>query len=171
MDAPSKGFTPNTILTLIESIFESLISHSDIVLQLRQEGRTGGGYLCIANGDSGIPLLIAKIGEPNPLKCEKYLVFCQEKVRRLFQHPDHHLSRSSRDPALDQWGGAVRGKHHLLSFSGLPEHLDEAFMFLLAGEFDELTNKQIYEIMSDKPANEFSKHIAQITGFRMRNGA
>lgn len=83
-----------------------------------------GGYLCIARLD-GIPLLVVRVGEPDEAKLARYIEFCQEKAARLAQNPDHVLSRASRDPDQNRFGGAVRGKDYIASFSGFPEDLDE----------------------------------------------
>ena len=96
------------------------------------EGWAGraGGYLCIADGKNGLPLLTVLIGEVSLQKAPKYLEFCQEKAARLAGHPNHQTSWESRNTKKDQWGGAVRFEDKILSFSGLPEMGDEAAMLV-----------------------------------------
>ena len=94
------------------------------------EGRTGG-YFCMAN-HVGTPLLIFWFGEMPREKARKYFHLCQEKAARLALHYEHCLSFESRDPGLDRWGGAVRTRNGILSFSGFPEDLDEAAMLVLS---------------------------------------
>lgn len=73
---------------------------------------------------------------------EKYERYAYEKVERLEANlvNKHYSSWESRDESLDQWGGAIRvpmqGMWFILSFSGLPEVGDEAFMVLLAELFE-----------------------------------
>ena len=90
-----------------------------------------GAYLCVAES-RGFPLLIAPIGIVPEEKADKYLSFCQEKVRRLARHPEHVSSWQSRNPDADEWGGAVRIQtafgELLVSMSGFPELGDEAFV-------------------------------------------
>ena len=152
-------------LTTTQSVFESLISHSDVVLRLREDGRSGGGYFCLAN-EVGQPLLISKVGEPDPQKLGKYLEFCQEKAARLASHAEHRLSRSSRNPALLQFGGAVRGTTHILSFSGLPELLDEILTVLTALETNELGFADAVMLATSENWNDFHRLVPEIYAFR-----
>ncbi len=66
-------------------------------------------------------------------KAPKYERFAREKAMRLDRHPDDLSSWGSRNEAEKQYGGAIRvANEYLFSFSGLPEHGDEAAM-LFAG--------------------------------------
>ncbi len=91
-----------------------------------------GGYLCIADGINGLPLVTVLMGEVSLQKAPKYLEFCQEKAARLAGHRDHESSYESRNPGKDRWGGAVRCGNKIFSFSGLPELGDEAVMLKAA---------------------------------------
>ncbi|GEM_PF-1678999 len=95
-----------------------------------------GGYFCVAYAYSGLPILIAEIGNPPADKVERYLTFAQEKAKRLAENPDHKSSWQSRDETKDQWGGAIRAGRYILSFSGFPELVDEAVMLLTALKWD-----------------------------------
>ncbi|MGC9157876.1 MAG: hypothetical protein ACP5FH_02705 [Terracidiphilus sp.] len=99
-----------------------------------QEGWAGrgGGCLCIADGETGFPLIMVLIGEVPLQKAPKYLSFCQEKAVRLASHRDHEASWESRDIEKNQLAGAVRFGEWILSFSGLPELGDEAAMLKTA---------------------------------------
>ena len=96
------------------------------------DGNHRGGYLCIADNMTGESLDVAKLGAPEPAKKGQYEMLAKEKAWRLAGHPEHGTSYQSRDPARDLWGGAVRAGSHILAFSGLPEHLDEALMLVVA---------------------------------------
>lgn len=89
-------------------------------------GRRGGGF-CLADAGSGMFYTVALIGETPQEKTRKYLELCQEKARRLAQHPEHVSSWQTRNPP-ERWGGAIRADEHIFSFSGLPELGDEALM-------------------------------------------
>lgn len=94
------------------------------------KGRTGG-YFCLADKESGMPLFITQVGEVPKEKAGKYLSFCQEKAGRLAQNKAHWSSWQSRNPDQEKWGGAVRTEIGILSFSGLPELGDEAVMLVV----------------------------------------
>ncbi len=119
-----------------------------------------GGFLCMAELD-GTPVLTVRCGNPPPAKKHLYLNCCQEKAQRLAIYRDHVLSAQSRDLTVCQYAGAVRCRHHILSFSGLPEYLDEAAMLvlgILAGELSEvegrrhalITSNQFLEILLEE---------------------
>ena len=96
------------------------------------EGKTGG-YFCLADAGTGNPLFEpALIGTVPQEKKEKYLAFCQEKAKRLANHPEHEASWESRNEEANEWGGALRIGTLIFSFSGLPEWGDEALMLILA---------------------------------------
>lgn len=122
-------------------IYEDILSRISLVKKLLEEAifllkddpawkdRTGG-YFCVAESSTGLPVLIARIGEIIlSEKRGKYFDFCQEKTRRLAQHSEHLSSWESRDPNVDAYGGAVKAPSgFIFSFSGLPELGDEALM-------------------------------------------
>lgn len=119
-----------------------------------------GGYFCFADGRSGNPFLIAKIGDPPWPKSEKYLLLCIEKVRRLAAFPGHISSWQTRDESLDHFGGAIRAKAPLingelspviLSFSGLTEEADEMFMVRLALRFEMIDADDAEKIITAHP--------------------
>ncbi len=107
-----------------------------------------GGYFCIADGETGFPLVITAIGTVAEEKAEKYLALCQEKARRLARNQTHLSSWESRDPEENEWAGAVRGNRLIGSFSALPELWDEAAMLRWAFRTSELTEGQAMRIAS-----------------------
>ena len=90
-----------------------------------------GGYFAFTD-QVGRPLLLSLIGTVPHEKLDRYRTFCLEKAARLASHVSHDLSRESRNPAKDQYGGAIKSLPYILSFSGLPEELDELLMFMVA---------------------------------------
>lgn len=90
-----------------------------------------GGYFCLAYKSSGLPALVAEIGEVNEEKKRKYYTFAKEKAFRLSITHTLETSWQSRNEAEDKWGGAVRCGKWIFSFSGFPELLDEAMMLVL----------------------------------------
>jgi len=103
--------------------------------------RSGGyfstrGFGYIEDPNAVPPMLV---GEVTNGKDDKYIEFSLEKSGRLHEHTDdgHELSSESRDPDQGKWGGSVKavdphGHIWILSFSGLPEMLNEAAMLLVA---------------------------------------
>lgn len=132
-----------TLLPLGLKEAERIVSTADVVLQEALflfagnkdwVGR-GGGYFCLANGENGLPLLVVPIGEVPIEKAEKYLRLCQEKAKRLGAHPEQVSSWMSRNLDLEQYGGAIRARNLIFSFSGFPELGDEAVMLGTVGVY------------------------------------
>ncbi|MBP6858911.1 MAG: hypothetical protein KBC33_03745 [Candidatus Pacebacteria bacterium] len=94
------------------------------------EGKKGG-YLCVTNPTGQVHAVLMIGTVPDPEKSRKYFDYCQEKAARLAEHRNHVSSWQSRDPNRDRWGGAIRCKEHILSFSGLPEIWDEAIVLTI----------------------------------------
>ncbi len=87
-----------------------------------------GGYVCIATR-TGKALVIFLVGNvADEIKASIYRGYCQEKAQRLGNNPKHISSWQSRNETLCHYGGAIRAGGLILSFSGLPEHWDEACM-------------------------------------------
>ncbi len=97
-----------------------------------------GGYLTVRRISDGKILLAVGIGSLDENKRAKYHEFSLEKANRLLTNSEHLSSWQSRDPANGKWGGAIRATKGdvIISFSGLPELLDEAVCLRLAIEFD-----------------------------------
>lgn len=91
-----------------------------------------GGYLCVAEGETGNPHFTVLVGgHVNQEKLPKYYHLSHEKAVRLSQNPTHVSSFQSRD-GKNQFGGAVRTLDGLIySFSGFPELIDEALVLVL----------------------------------------
>ncbi|MCB9336296.1 MAG: hypothetical protein H6586_09110 [Flavobacteriales bacterium] len=124
------------------------------------------GYFTLAEID-GVVNRIFKIGQPPAEKVKRFLTLSQEKVERLSLHivSDKHVSSyQSRNPDKGQWGGAIVASDYenqlILSFSGLPEKLDEALCLVVAGKMKLSFDKQILEL-SQNPFYEQVKKIAE----------
>jgi len=115
-----------------------------------KETPRSGGYLCIADARTGMPLYLSILGVVPSGHAPKYLGFAQEKALRLAANPEDLASEQSRKPDEGKWGGAIRTDRYILSFSGLPEELDEAIMLSFAIKADFLTH-------------EAAAHIARLT--------
>ncbi len=110
------------LIATLESFFPRLHRLHDV------DSRGHGGYLSLRSHASGELTFVYGIGLVLPEKAVKYLQFSQEKSARLFLHHEHKSSWQSRFPENDRYGGAIRTVDGLLSFSGLPEDLDEALV-------------------------------------------
>ncbi len=127
-----------------------------------------GGYLCAAR-DDGIPVLIYRIGNSPKEKVASRIAFCQEKAARIVLYPEHRLSRESADEAKEQYPGAVRASNErILSFSGLPGHLDELFMILLAVRMNYMAKMKARKIIARHPNDYVTGQI--IKDFLMAAG-
>ena len=102
-----------------------------------------GGYFCVTDLKGSI-LLVMLIGEVAEEKIPRYSKVCIEKAQWLASHADHVSSWQSRNEAEDKWGGAIKTKDFIFSFSGLPEMWDEACMVAVAAHF--ITRDDIHKI-------------------------
>lgn len=105
------------------------------VLEIAKPEGYSGGYFCLkVIGAEGFLIEPMLVGEIEDEKGKRSLAFCQEKAHQLEKHvPEGHvLSRQSRNPENNEWGGAILIENghtkYIFSFSGLPEDLDEITM-------------------------------------------
>lgn len=94
-----------------------------------------GGWICIVDtreDPSGRMILHQQVGQVSDEKVAKYRTFSLEKAQRLINRPDDRTSFQSRNEAAQQYGGAIRFKDYIISFSGLPELWDEALVLFIA---------------------------------------
>lgn len=118
---------PKELKALLDIAFESF-PH---VTRKFGEGRTGG-FLYISN-EHGLVSAHVCLGTPDPKKYDKYNAFSEEKACRLRKRAGEGLSFQSRNPDKDQYAGAFRAPDdRIISFSGLPEMIDEAYVACLA---------------------------------------
>lgn len=99
-------------------------------IMLPEEKRRSGGYLTIREAESGQIVLILACGKISKEKNEMFLSFSQEKGFRLFKNPNHQTSWQSRNIANNEFGGALRGRSYIYSFSGHQEEIDEAICLI-----------------------------------------
>ena len=129
--------------------FNFFLNQMPIILDLARgmsdmEGREFDrrGYLTVMDGTNGEIIFTVPFGEIPKDKQEKYFELSQEKAHRLFSQvcmnlPDGHTSSfQSRNVDEDKYGGSIYLNLHstvlILSFSGMPELIDEAMMIVLA---------------------------------------
>lgn len=144
------------------TVSEILRSVNEILQRLnRSENETDwrGGFLCIADASTGTPCLIFSVGEINEDRRAKCLAYCQEKALRLSTHPDHLASAESRDEDKGQWGGAIRAGDIIISFSGLPEMLDECLCLELAVYLDRLNVDDVIAIIRRSGNGKFDLEL------------
>lgn len=99
------------------------------------------GYLTLMDGITGKIIFTVPFGEIPEEKREKYFKFSQEKASRLFSNVNMNLSNGhttsweSRNVEENKYGGAIYfnclSTVFILSFSGMPELIDEAMMIVL----------------------------------------
>jgi len=109
-------------------------------------GDRGGGYLSCRRVGLLVPVIYPRLlGVITNGRDSKYHEFSLKKPNDILNHPDKDIELSSqiRDPENEIYGGAVKVKacihgllghyeEYILSFSGLPEMLDEALVLLTA---------------------------------------
>ena len=126
----------------------------DMVGELCPERRTGGAFHCRHVHDSfgwldAHATMLA--GTYEEQKALKYWEFAQEKADRLANHfgEGHLSSYQSRAPEKMRWGGAIRTPGGwILSFSGFPELMDEAFMLAVARQAGLITVSEAITVLA-----------------------
>ncbi len=118
-----------------------------------------GGYLAIVELGRGDLEMLVGLGYSSPEKVDKRMEFAIEKGKRLYGLTDF-TSYESRKPEIDRWGGAVRGRELIFSFSGLPELWDEAAMFVLAIRLGQLRETDVCDVISE----ERNPHLRPLLG-------
>lgn len=135
------------------------------IVEVQNDCRWKGGYLTIASKLAGELLLCVRTGviphkdDANPTyqtKGRKYLHCSKEKARRLIEtsHLYGHMSSwQSRNEANDEFSGAVWCDTFAVSFSGLPELVDEALCLVLSLHFNWIDVKRADKIaaLSNNP--------------------
>lgn len=146
---------------LIPYFFATITGEFDYInSQLSDEDRRPGGIFSVSLDESGrAPLLVLTVRSPLLEKGSQSFDFALEKSRRLREHPDHLSSWQSRDPSSNKWGGAIRVGQFILSFSGLPELVDEALMLNLVHP-NRLPRHQLHE---EVPEYEYLRQVASIS--------
>jgi hypothetical protein len=116
------------LISWVSGLVEEIISDC----ARSQDRQHRGGYFGIGTtqGDVLFTMAVGRILDSSA--AERRLTFCVEKIRRLGNNPGHLSSWQSRDPDNGRYGGAIRTRRHILSFSGFPELHDEAAMVSLA---------------------------------------
>ncbi len=105
----------------------------DFALRIAPSQKRGGIFYMHDQCVDGLhAFVLLPVGRMSADKQMRYMNLAPEKANRLLCCGDHVSSWQSRNPEIDQWGGAVRGNRYIRSFSGFPEALDEASMLLHA---------------------------------------
>jgi len=140
-----------TILELIEAV--TGIFYNDMFLYTvnhdkEDVARRYGGYLCLRDANVDFPpYAVFSLGRIPNDKRERYYRNAMEKAERLFCGSNTLLSSwQTRDEAAGKYGGGIRTKELIFSFSGLPELADEAFMLLVARRLELLSEDLIAHI-------------------------
>jgi|GEM_PF-2346212 len=132
----------------LSSILHGVLAASGRHEELESAGNAGG-YYCIADQGTILPLAIIPVGEIPSDKGAGRAARCIEKAARLSRHPRHDRSWESRDPERDMWGGAVRGRRFIHSFSGLPEELDEVFCCIVACALGDMSKESARRMIGE----------------------
>jgi hypothetical protein len=149
----------------IQSLFISWAKSVFIRLKSMYCPERAGGVLTVLRRNGQL-LLHAELGTIPEEKWEKYHRLSVEKAVRLCKNFNHVSSWQSRDVMLKKYGGAIRAGDYILSFSGLPELCDEAFVTVLALIFKFFNLNEASKIIdiskneiTPKLSNEFKADI------------
>ncbi len=111
----------------------------------REGAETTGGYFCVADKDTGTPLLTFVVGSPKVGTGTRHNA--QEKCLRIAQNAEHISSWQSRDTDLKKYGGGIRIKDYIIAYSGDKEHFDEAICIAVAKELGRINIDTALAIM------------------------
>jgi hypothetical protein len=154
-----KGWAMSTLRnSSILWIVEKLVEESTKLHGNLKPARRGGYLAVLVRGEPGFSLC-SRVGIFID-DSEQYLTFSKEKAERLQGLWHQHLSSwQSRDPDQGRWGGAIRADQIIISFSGLPELVDEAVVTAAAYWLGELTEyAQVLKIV-DISKNPFTEEL------------
>lgn len=131
------------------------------VAEVYGEGDPGGYiYICNPNGNMVAHVMI---GTPPSEKAGEYEKLSKEKARRLRSYVDHTLSWESRDTKANQYGGAIRlPNKFIISFSGFPEMIDQAFCLALAVRFNLIEITWVFNSMDQMMMSVSCKEFLRI---------
>lgn len=125
---------PSRVGVLVEIIGAIDESLRVVLANLEDKSRRGGYAHILSELVPGQPSFVASIqfGVVPVEKQPRYAGFAREKALRLASLPGDRSSWQTRDEAHEMYGGAIRVPGVIFSFSGLPEHGDEALVLLAA---------------------------------------
>ena len=157
---------PSTDLSVPRSIaaLATLADHSIAQMRAAFGRESSGGYIYLRDsmGNTKLHHYVGELPRDEVSECHR---FSQEKACRLLTHDGHSTSWQSRNVQAQKYGGAIRlPSGHVLSFSGLPEHLDEVFCICLAqhmGWLDESGGAKLMKY-SENPL-DVSKIMSMLT--------
>jgi len=121
----------NYFATALDSMVRKISSQGDFTT-FDLHAKTGG-YLTITDSITGNPLLISLISKINNGNDRKYFEFSQEKAQRLHNRKRKYSEKTSwesRDEEKMRFAGAFVFQNFIYSFSGFPELVDEAILFV-----------------------------------------
>ncbi len=166
----------NTILSKASLIFAAPNFLSIINEGLEKSDWRTGGYFCIMRNSKDTSeeqmLAVTLLGNISEHKKTRYFELSQEKAYRLHRSDPAILSSwENRDEEMDMKGGAVRVGEFILSFSGLPELGDEAFLLAVshACELAPLSDLEVIGKWLTLPTDEdvfFNFHAKQLESWR-----
>jgi hypothetical protein len=139
-------------------IVEKLVEESTRLPGNPKPKRRGGYLTVIVRGEPEISLCAVVGSFINDAK--EYLVFSQEKAKRLRTLSRRHvLSSQSRNPDKNRWGGAISAGLRIISFSGLPELVDEAVVTAAAYWLGEITEYEQALRIAEISQNPFTEEL------------
>lgn len=130
-------------LPLFISVARHIFTAAENLLCQSGQSDKRGGYCAVFENEISNPGLLFHIGESPQDKLGKRIEVALEKGRRLQNWPEHLTSFQSRNHNVGCWGGAIRGRNFIFSFSGLPELWDEAVTFVLAIRLRQLQESDV----------------------------
>jgi hypothetical protein len=167
-------------LVLFAKIVDILITIAKGKTDIEDRKNNSRGFFTIMNALDGEIMCTMPFGMIPGEKVETYYRLSQEKAERLFtwvnMHlplpDDHTTSYQSRNESEDKYGGAIFveytalsifefRKSLILSFSGMPELIDEAMMVVLAKFLHKKWKTETISPIEAEDRNQYWQKIAE----------
>lgn len=123
-------------------IFARLMSYERVKADPKMQNRTGVRIEVWKDGAIA-QFLLGALAPEREAACK---AFASEKINRLLLHAEHWSSSQSKDPAHDQYNGAVKTVSGYIGVSGLPEDYDEIMALAIAVDQGDLTAERAEHI-------------------------
>lgn len=135
-------------------IFTRLMSYEHVKADPKMQNRTGIRVEVWKDGAMA-QFLVGALEPEREAACK---AFAGEKIDRLMLHAEHWSSSQSKDPAHDQYNGAVKTEAGYIGVSGLPEDYDEVVALAIAVDQGDLTAERA-EWIAQRLSNN-SQHLS-----------
>jgi len=114
-DMKIHGVSLDELIDLVQKVMAQLKASCDV--------QGDSGYITVLDAVTGAVLFTCMANNCPAETAGRHYDSSREQAIRLFSNPGQVTSFESRDPASDEWGGAIRAGSLIISFAGLDDEL------------------------------------------------